>query len=159
MRPTAVTVIGILGIVFGILGLCCNLFGLGAASFLPMLGEMAQQSGESIEELQPLLDNPALLRLTIVSSVLGLLLSLWMVIASILLLQMKPIGHVLLLANAVVQILWVIVRVPLEIRIGGEQISTVQSVVGAVIALVFPIVVLIVLTRPNIKAAFQRASF
>lgn len=154
MRPTAVTVIGILGIVFGILGLCCNLV-VGAASFLPALGEMAQQSGESTEELQALLDNPALLRLTTVSSVLGLLLSLWMIIASILLLQMKPIGHTLMLANAVVQILWVVVRTFLEMWIGGEQMLMVQSVAGAVIALVFPIAVLIVLTRPNIKGAFQ----
>lgn len=154
MRPTAVTVIGILGIVFGILGLCCN-FVVGAASFLPALGEMAQQSGESTEELQALLDNPALLRLTTVSSVLGLLLSLWMIIASILLLQMKPIGHTLMLANAVVQILWVVVRTFLEMWIGGEQMLMVQSVAGAVIALVFPIAVLIVLTRQNIKGAFQ----
>lgn len=147
--------IDILGIVFGILGLCCNLVGFGAASFLPTLGEMAQQSGESTEELQALLDNPALLRLTTVSSVLGLLLSLWMIIASILLLQMKPIGHTLMLANAVVQILWVVVRTFLEMWIGGEQMLMVQSVAGAVIALVFPIAVLIVLTRPNIKGAFQ----
>lgn len=155
MRPTAVTVIGILGIVFGIMGLCCNLVGLGAASFLPALGEMAQQSGETTEDLQALLDNPALLRFTTVSSVLGLLLSLWMVIASILLLQMKPIGHALLLGNAVVQILWAIVRVPIEIWIGGGQVQMAQSAVGAIIALVFPIAALIVLTRPNIKAAFQ----
>mgnify|MGYP005840950849 CR=1 FL=1 len=155
MRPTAVTVIGILGIVLGVLGLCCNLVGLGTASFLPMLGEMAQQSGESTEELQALLDNPALLRFTIVSSVLGLLLSLWMVIASILLLQMKPIGHTLMLANAVVQILWAVVRTLVEMWLAGDQVQMAQSAVGAIIALVFPIVVLIVLTRPNLKAAFQ----
>lgn len=155
MRPTGVTVIGILGIVFGIMGLCCNLVGFGAASFLPALGEMVQQSGETTEELQALLDNPALMRFTAVSSVLGLLFSLWMIIASILLLQMKSLGYTLMLANAVVQILWAIVRTLVEMWLMGSQIQMAQSAVGAVIALAFPIVVLIVLTRPNIKAAFQ----
>jgi hypothetical protein len=52
MRPTAVTVIGIFGIVLGLLGLCCNLIGLGAAGRLPMLAELAQQSGDQAPELQ-----------------------------------------------------------------------------------------------------------
>jgi hypothetical protein len=51
MRPTAVTVIGIIGIVLGILGLCCNIVGMVGAGSLPMLAEMAQQSGEQSPEL------------------------------------------------------------------------------------------------------------
>ena len=106
MRPTAITVISIIGIVLGILGLCCNLVGLGAAGSLPMLAEMAQQSGESADELQQMLNNPGLMRFTMVSAVLGLVLSVWMIVASILLLGMKPIGYTLMLSNAVVLLLW-----------------------------------------------------
>jgi hypothetical protein len=102
MRPTAVTVISIIGIVLGILGLCCNIVGMVGAGSLPMLAEMAQQSGEQSPELQQMLNNPGFVRFTMVSSVLGLLLSLWLIVASILLLGMKPIGYTLMLSNAVV---------------------------------------------------------
>jgi hypothetical protein len=118
MRPTAITVISIIGIVLGILGLCCNLVGLGAAGSLPMLAEMAQQSGESADELQQMLNNPRLMRFTMVSAVLGLVLSVWMIVASILLLGMKPIGYTLMMANAVVLLLWAIVSTIAGIAIG-----------------------------------------
>ena len=106
MRPTAVTVISIIGIVLGILGLCCNIVGMVGAGSLPMLAEMAQQSGEQSPELQQILNNPALMRYTMVSAVVGLMLSVWMIVASILLLGMKPIGYTLMLSNAVVLLLW-----------------------------------------------------
>jgi hypothetical protein len=156
MRPTAVTVIGIIGIVLGILGLCCNLIGLGAAGSLPMLAEMAQQSGEQSPELQQMLNNPGLMRFTMVSAVLGLVLSVWTIVASILLLGMKPIGYTLMMANAVVLLLWAIVGTIVGIAIVGAQPS---SFISLPFQIAFPVAVLIVLTRPNIKAAFQSSGF
>jgi hypothetical protein len=156
MRPTAVTVIGIIGIVLGLLGLCCNLIGLGAAGSLPMLAEMAQQSGESADELQQMLNNPGLMRFTMVSAVLGLVLSVWTIVASILLLGMKPIGYTLMMANAVVLLLWAIVNTIVGIAIVGAQPS---SFISLPFQIAFPVAVLIVLTRPNIKAAFESSGF
>jgi len=156
MRPTAITVIGIIGIVLGVLSLCCNLAGLGAAGLLPTLAEMAQQSGEQSPELQQMLNNPGLVRYTMVSSVLGLLLSLWLIVASILLLGMKPIGYTLMLANAVVVLLWAIVGTIVGIAIVGADPT---SLIGVPFQIAFPVAVLIVLTRPNIKAAFQSRGF
>ncbi|BCW95661.1 MAG: hypothetical protein WHS44_09425 [Fimbriimonadales bacterium] len=153
MRPTGVTVIGILGIVLGLLGLCCNLAGVGVAGALPQLAEMAQQSGGSTEELQPLLDNPGLVRFTMVSGVLGIVLSLWMIVASILLLGMKPIGYTLMMGNAVVLLLWAVVSSVVGIALVGVEPS---SLVSLPVQIAFPIAVLIVLTRPNIKQAFER---
>ena len=156
MRPTAVTVIGIFGIVLGLLSLCCNLIGLGAAGSLPMLAEMAQQSGESADELQQMLNNPGLMRFTMVSAVLGLVLSVWTIVASILLLGMKPIGYTLMMANAVVLLLWAIVNTIVGIAIVGAQPS---SFISLPFQIAFPVAVLIVLTRPNIKAAFESSGF
>jgi hypothetical protein len=156
MRPTAITVIGIIGIVLGLLGLCCNLIGLGAAGSLPMLAEMAQQSGEQSPELQQMLNNPGFVRFTMVSSVLGLLLSLWLIVASILLLGMKPIGYTLMMANAVVQLLWAIVGTIVGIAIVGMKPT---SLISLPFQIAFPVAVLIVLTRPNIKEAFQSSGF
>jgi len=119
MRPTAITVIGIIGIVLGILGLCCNIVGIVGAGSLPMLAEMAQQSGEQSPELQQMLNNPALMRYTMVSAIVGLVLSVWMIVASILLLGMKPLGYTLMMANAVVLLLWAIVGTIVGIAIVG----------------------------------------
>jgi pheromone shutdown protein TraB len=156
MRPTAVTVIGIIGIVLGILGLCCNIVGMVGAGSLPMLAEMAQQSGEQSPELQQMLNNPALMRYTMVSAIVGLVLSVWMIVASILLLGMKPIGYTLMLANAVVLLLWAIVGTIVGIAIVGADAT---SFIGVPIQIAFPVAVLIVLTRPNIKEAFQSSGF
>jgi hypothetical protein len=156
MRPTAVTVIGIFGIVLGLLSLCCNLIGLGAAGLLSQFAELAQQSGDQPPELQPMLENPALMRYTTVSAVVGLMLSVWQVIASILLLGMKPIGYTLMLANAVVLLLWAIVNTIVGIAIVGAQPS---SFISLPFQIAFPVAVLIVLTRPNIKAAFESSGF
>jgi len=156
MRPTAVTVIGIIGIVLGILGLCCNIVGIVGAGSLPMLAEMAQQSGESADELQQMLNNPGLMRFTMVSAVLGLVLSVWTIVASILLLGMKPIGYTLMMANAVVLLLWAIVNTIVGIAIVGAQPS---SFISLPFQIAFPVAVLIVLTRPNIKAAFESSGF
>jgi hypothetical protein len=119
MRPTAVTVIGIIGIVLGLLGVCCNLAGIGAAGMLPQLAELVQQSGEQSGELQQLVNNPAFMRFTMISSVLGIVLSLWLIVASILLLGMKPLGYTLMMANAVVLLLWAIVGTIVGIAIVG----------------------------------------
>jgi len=156
MRPTAITVIGIIGIVLGILGLCCNIVGMVGAGSLPMLAEMAQQSGEQSPELQQMLNNPALMRYTMVSAVVGLVLSVWMVVASILLLGMKPIGYTLMLANAGIWVAWTLVSTIVGVAMVGADPT---SFITALIRMVFPIIVLIVLTRPNIKEAFQSGGF
>jgi pheromone shutdown protein TraB len=156
MRPTAITVIGIIGIVLGILGLCCNIVGIVGAGSLPMLAEMAQQSGEQSPELQQMLNNPALMRYTMVSAIVGLVLSVWMIVASILLLGMKPIGYTLMLSNAVVLLLWAIVGTIVGIAIVGMEPT---SLISVPFQIAFPVAVLIVLTRPNIKEAFQSSGF
>ena len=156
MRPTAVTVIGIFGIVLGLLGTCCYLFGTIGAGALPMLAELAQQSGEQSPELRQVLENPALMRYTMVSAVVGLVLSVWMVVASILLLGMKPIGYTLMLANAGIWVAWTLVSTIVGVAMVGADPT---SFITALILMVFPIIVLIVLTRPNIKEAFQSSGF
>jgi pheromone shutdown protein TraB len=128
---------------------------VGAGS-LPMLAEMAQQSGEQSPELQQILNNPALMRYTMVSAVVGLVLSVWMIVASILLLGMKPIGYTLMLSNAVVLLLWAIVGTIAGIAIVGMKPT---SLISVPFQIAFPVAVLVVLTRPNIKEAFQSSGF
>lgn len=57
-RPTAVTVIGALGIVLSALGLCCTLLGSASLGLLMGMSEtLAAQQGSDDETLQ-LLQNP-----------------------------------------------------------------------------------------------------
>lgn len=154
MRPTGVMVIGILGIILGLFGLCGSLCGVAAAGMLPQLAEMAQQSGEQSAELKAMTENPAAMRFVLVSSIVGALLGLWLLIASVMLLGMKPAGYTLMMANAVVSILWNIVGAGISIAIIGIQ-SSPTTLISTIVGLIYPIAVLIVLTRPNIKEAFQ----
>ncbi|OYT71318.1 MAG: hypothetical protein CFK49_03665 [Armatimonadetes bacterium JP3_11] len=147
-------VIGILGIILGLFGLCGSLCGVAAAGMLPQLAEMAQQSGEQSAELKAMTENPAAMRFVLVSGIVGALLGLWLLIASVMLLGMKPTGYTLMMANAVVSILWNIVGAGITIAIIGIQ-SSPTTLISTIVGLVYPIAVLIVLTRPNIKEAFQ----
>jgi len=160
MRPTGVTVIGIIGIVLGVLGLCCSVIGLGTAGLLPQIAELAQQQGgaqsQELQELQEIVNNPTLMRLTMVSSLVGILLSLWLLIACILLLRMSPVGYTLMIAFSGVAILWRIAETVISFTVIGGNLSP-STMIGLIIGLIYPIAVLIVLTRPTIKEAFQRS--
>lgn len=157
MRPTGVTVIGIIGIVLGVLGLCCSVIGLGTAGLLPQIAELAQQQGGAqSQELQEIVNNPTLMRLTMVSSLVGILLSLWLLIACILLLRMSPVGYTLMIAFSGVAILWRIAETVISFTVIGGNLSP-STMLGLIIGLIYPIAVLIVLTRPTIKEAFQRS--
>lgn len=157
-RPTAVTVIGVLGIVFSVLGLCCSIFGgLGLAAVLGMGEALTAQAGAESPELSAL-NSPTFRIYTLVSLVIGIVFGVWLLIGSIMLLRMLPIGWSLMVAYAAVAILWSIVDTVLTLTV----LSNVAAVAGAgrlfgfVIGLIYPIAVLIVLTRPTIKQAFQQ---
>ena len=155
MRPTGVTVIGVIGIILGVLGLCGGLCGAASVGMLPLLAEMAQQSGQQSSELEAVMQNPAVMRFGLVSSLVSALLALWLLIASVMLLGMKPSGYTLMMAYAVVSILWNIVSTGIGVAVMNMPFNPI-TVIGLIIGLVYPVAVLIVLTRPNIKEAFQR---
>lgn len=154
MRPTGVTVIGVFGIILGLLGLCGSFCGVAAAGMLPQIAEMAQQSGEQAAELQAIAENPAAMRFVLLGSIVGALIGLWLLIASVMLLGMKPVGYTLMIAYAVVSILWNIVGTGIGFAVmgtGPDPFTLISTIVG----LIYPVAVLIVLTRPHIKEAFQ----
>ncbi|MCS6919949.1 MAG: hypothetical protein NZM28_09270 [Fimbriimonadales bacterium] len=155
MRPTGVIVIGVIGIVLGIIGMCGGLCGLGVSGTLPQLADLAQQAGEQSPELQAIKDNPTALRFVMVSSLIGALLGLWLLIASVMLLGMKQAGYTLMMAYAVVSILWNIVGTGIGLSVIGTSLDP-CTMISIIIGLIYPVAVLIVLTRPNIKEAFQR---
>lgn len=158
MRPVAVTVIGILGIIWGILGICCSASALGLVGFLPQMAEITQQQGQSSQEVQTFLQNQAAYRLALVGGVIGILLSLWLLIASILLMRMSPTGYTLMMVNAGITIVWSLVEMALSfVVLQGDPATMISAPLALIMRLALPVAILIVLTRPNIKEAFQRS--
>ncbi len=158
MRPTSVLVIGVLGILFGVLGLCCGALGLMGAG---MLSGMTQaQGGQTPPELA-LLQDPTYARFTMVSAVVMILLSIWLLIGSIMFIMMKPMGWILMVAYAVLTIGWNILSLILDMtvlasayeRTGASRSA--MSYVSFAVGLIYPIAVLIVATRPAVKESFQ----
>lgn len=161
-RPTAVTVIGVLGIALSVLGLCCVLStGAGLAVLLGMGEALTAQGGSRDLQLQAL-SNPTFQRYTIASLVIGFVFSIWLLISAILLLRMLPIGRTLMLTYAALSILWFVVDIALVSSALKDVIGDrgiVQQAIGSITGLIYPLAVLIVLTRPNIAQAFgQQAS-
>ncbi len=84
------------------------------------------------------------------------MLALWLIIASVMLLGMKQTVYTLMMANAAVSILWNIVSTAIEQPVMNAPLSPL-TIIRVIVGLIYPIDVLIVLTRPNIKEAFQRS--
>ncbi len=168
-RPTAVTVIGIIGIVLAVLGLCGGLCGLVAT---PLAGTFAQMAPPDQQVPQTkLFQDPTYMRLVTLQLVVDILLAIVLLVGAILLLRMAPLGYNLMLVYSVISILWTLVSLvltytvmlPIQQRVLGDvpeagiatALGGVMGIVSTAFALIYPIIVLIVLTRPAIKERFS----
>ena len=167
VRPTSVTVISVLGIIFGAVGCLCVVIGFGwqAAS--------GQQQGGS----------EAMRTFGIVSGMAGLVLSIVLLIGSIGALSLRPWARATLLAFAVVDLMydvgklvialvWVFPQMDSLIRNSpqvhanpntnieqavkiGKAVGIGSTIATAAVTIAFALVVLIVMSRPKVKAAFE----
>jgi len=113
-RPTAITVIGVIGIVLAVLGLCGNLCGAAAGPLAGMMAEMAPQTQDPQTQLQmQLFKDPTYQRVLVLSALVGLVLAFLLLVSAILLLRMSPLGYNLMLVYSVVSILWTLVSLAL----------------------------------------------
>lgn len=93
---------------------------------------------------------------------MSFLLGVWLLIGSVMLLRMSPAGLSLMLAWAAVAILWLVLDTMLTFTVLRDVVGSRQltgQLVGFVVWLIYPLAVFVVLTRPNIKAAFQQQGF
>ena len=167
-RPTAITVIGVIGIVLAVLGLCGNLCGAAAGPLAGMIAEMAPQTQDPQMQL---LKDPTYQRLIVLSSLVGLILAFLLLVSAILLLRMSSLGYNLMLVYSGVSILWTIVSLVLSVAVvmpiqrrvlgGGAEsdlalaFGGIMGIIETLLALIYPVAVLIVLTRPAIKERFS----
>ncbi|GBC92176.1 hypothetical protein HRbin15_00640 [bacterium HR15] len=167
-RPTAVTVIGVIGIVLGILGLCGGLCGLAAGPLAGTFAEMAPPDAQSPQ--MQLLKDPTYMRLTVLQSLVGVVLAIALLVSAIMLLRMSPLGYNLMIVYSVIAILWTLVSLVLAFTVmnsiqqrvlgstpeAGAAMAggLIGGFLGAAVSIIYPVVVLIVLTRPAIKERF-----
>ncbi len=174
-RPTAVTVMGILNIVFGSLSLLC----LACSGIILLI--MANQSGlgnpvlELFEAMRR--EIPGYVPVTILSLTLGVLMAVLLIVAGIGLLNMRGWGRVLSIVYGIVTILTQIGAMiyqfayvnPAMQRVhenlppafrggmsGDPTFNAIMSMLGAILGMVYAIVLLIMMLLPGVSAAFGR---
>lgn len=164
-RPTPVTALAIIGIIFGALGVLCKPFGL-VGMFLPQQGP------------NPMIDmQREMMAWNVGSTVVGVGVSVLLLAGAIGSLNLKAWARPAMLAyaalavlltiiNLVVALVWIVPKmqeaqqqatqqgVPPQAAAIMQTAGTVGAVVGAAIALIYPAVLWYYYTRPNIKAAF-----
>jgi hypothetical protein len=167
-RPASVTVFGILNLVFGVLGLC------GAAFSAAMFSMMPQNPNMPNPVLELMANNPTYRLFTQVSTGLGFIASIVLIVGGIGLLQAKSFGRTLSIGYSLYAILagivgsianFVFLVGPLleQAQVAGagpEQAGAIGGMVGGVfggcIGLVYPVLLLIFMFRRNVAEALKR---
>jgi hypothetical protein len=164
-RPTAVTVLAVVGIVWGVLMLLCNGMGLIPA-IVPSIGA----GNPAFEEIRA---HPLAGPWSVIGPIIGVALAVVLLAACAGALGLKPWGRSLMNVFALAEIFVVLfdafVRLsivnPITIRAlasmpGGAGAPAVQSLqlpltlLGVVITLALPVCILLFMNRPHVKAAF-----
>jgi len=154
-------VIGVLGIIFGLIGLCCMLVGLGGVALLGgMTDQIAQQSPEQAQELAMFKD-PEYTRYVYFTGAVSVVLSVLLLVGSILLIGMKSLGYSLMMAWSFLSIVANLLTTVLGLTAfsavlerHGQSALSPSSLISLAVGLIFPVAVLIVLTRPGMKERF-----
>lgn len=168
-RPTAVTVIAVIGIAFGLLGICCGGFGLLGSAFTESIMGAAPQGEQDIN--RQLWSGPQATRYNLFSSVISLVLGFMLLIGSIGLLMMALWARGLMLfyalfaivANIGSSLLYFLLLYPEQQKIIASNPGAQAYMFGhyfglgcgVVLGLIYPIAVLIILNKPEIKSAFE----
>lgn len=169
LRPAAVTVFGVLSILFGITGLCGTL-----ASTLFMILPFGTPFTQDNPALQLIEENAFYRRFTQVGTGLGFISCIVLIVAGIGLWQLRPYGRILsigysiysILLSVVVNIVNFVVVFPGMLAIaeeagGGPMQLAVYISIGAGIAegcigFIYPSLLLFFMFRPNVVAAFKK---
>ncbi|MHC4212538.1 MAG: DUF4339 domain-containing protein [Planctomycetota bacterium] len=149
MRPTSVTVLGILNIVFGGLGILCTPVGLVATFAIP----------------NAMNSTPVAKVWLLIGSVVGIFCSFILLIVGIGLLNLRRWARKWTLGYGWFAIVWGIVGmfVNVALAISGGMGNTPEAIggviggfFGGIVGLVYPILLIIFMLKPHVKSACNR---
>jgi hypothetical protein len=167
VRPTSVTVFGILNLLFGVLGFCGTL-GSGAMMFL-----MPQNPNVRNPVLELMANSPGYRLFNQVSIGLGLVATIVLIAAGIGLLKMKPFGRLLSIGYSMYAIAGGVVGLAMSYvfliqplmeqagAVGGgpEQAAAIGGAIGGLfggcLGMAYPIILLIFMYRRNVVEALR----
>ena len=170
-RPTSVTVFAVLGIIFGSLGV------------LGMLCSIPQYFGLQLAP-NPMMDgirkDPLLLTVTLGSLIVGFVMSVWLLVASIGMLSLKTWARKAMVRYGIVYLVTSILSIILSLSVtnprmrqvteqsmqSNAQLNTPQmktimryssygGVCFAVVFLLWPILIIYFMSKPHVKSAFH----
>lgn len=162
-RPVSLTVLGILNIGFGVLGI------LGIATTIGMLSSESYADNPALKVMR---DSPGYMTWLKLTVPLGIVSSLVLVAAGIGLLKVKSWGRIMSIAHAIYSIGFGIAGIvvnylylmrPLfaaaQRQQGPEAAGAIGGAIGASVGgcfgLIYPVVLLVFMTRPGVIAAFR----
>ncbi len=165
-RPTAVTVLAIFNIIFGVLGALCTPFS-AVGLFLPQ-----PASAPPNPVVEAIKAQPIYFGWNIISLVLGTILAICLLMSGVGLLQMRSWGRTLALGYAftgmalgAISTLMMMVFVYPRLAgmldssdpaaLGGAIGGMAGGIGGACCGMIYPIIILVVLHNPVVKAAFE----
>jgi hypothetical protein len=165
-RPTAVTVFGILNIIFGALGLLCTPFTL-LALFMP------QNSSFPNPAIDLMKTNEGYRIWMITSMVLGIIVSGILLAAGIGLLMLKPWGRKASVGYGIYAIVMVVITLPINYLLliaplmaraqsssnpqesAGAMGGAIGGLFGGCAGLIYPVLLLVFMMQPNVVSTFK----
>ncbi|MEA2708620.1 MAG: hypothetical protein QOF78_1221 [Phycisphaerales bacterium] len=161
-RPTSVTVLAIIGIIFAALRIVCVPMGL-----IPFFVSMAAN---------PVIDayrnDSTLMAFLVTSGILTFILAVVLLLGCIGALGLKPWARRLLVRFSIVQIAFELIVAVFQIALVIPRITadlgpgptasqatagTIGGILGAMFGLIVPVLLLVFMTRPHVVAAFEHA--
>jgi len=172
-RPTSVTVFGILNIVFAVFGICGV---VGIVTMFMMMGmNLNNPAFQNNPTMQAIQDSPVYAAWLKISVVLGLAASSVLLAAGIGLLKLKPWARMLSIAYSIYGIISLIIGTAVNyiflvqpmlekvhVDQGPEAAGAIGGAIGGMfggcIGIIYPVLLLIFMTRPKVTAAFRPQS-
>jgi hypothetical protein len=188
-RPTALSVIAIIGIVYAVLTLLCHSYGL-IASMIMQNGGMTWAATQQTTVSTPTTTtssttqfafaaphDPTTMAIQVGSAIIGLVLSLFLLAGSVGALYLKSIARLTLIVYALLTLVFALARMLVTLfivtpkmqqllanqpmPIGRQAMQTIAAAMAVMTWLftsALPIAILIVMTRPRVRQAFQQGA-
>ena len=169
-RPTALLVLGIINILYGSLGVCGGIFNLATN----LIVGMGPPQGMQDPMAKLMTENTLFKTLTLLQVGLGTIFAAVLLVAGSLLIKVHPLGRTLSIAYSIFAFLSMVLGIALMVMMYGpmrdgmaEQGLPAETAgvfmlvgfgVGACIGLLYPIILLVFMFRPNIIRALNAAS-
>lgn len=162
-RPRSITIIGIIGVGWGILGTLGGIVGAVLLAFAPdMLLELLPRASTS--QLREAFKDPLFRGAGIVAVLIPLGINILLLIGSIRLLRLHPVGWWLMMVYAVLAILWAVAERVLNAALYESfrqryQLQAHERPTAGVrvsLGLLYPVAVSFILTRRKIMKVFRQ---